>query len=114
MARISDHFFAPLYMRIFEQDPPCMYQETMEALLNIEDWYASPKVTFISMYNAKKYPHVLSRFAMDNLAMQDVSYHISTGLSVGLDRKKKEPWPTLPMKIRLYVIESLKEADVKV
>lgn len=34
-------------------------------------------------------------------------------MSVGLHRKKKVPWPVLPLWIRLYEIKILKDADVE-
>jgi len=86
----------------------------MEALLNIADWYASPDDTFIKMYNTKKALHLLPKLSTNKMVMQEVSYHISTGLLAGLHRKRKEPWPMLPLRIGLYVIQSLKEANSKV
>lgn len=76
---------------IFEQDPPCMFREVMQALLNIANWYASPDGTFIVMFGGEKTLHVLPSFFMDMLVMQEVSYHISIGLSVGLHGRKKAP-----------------------
>lgn len=69
MARIYDHFIAPLYMMIIEQDLPCMSQAAMKALLNIADWYASLDGTIIRMYNTEKHLHVFSRFSTDMLVM---------------------------------------------
>jgi len=43
--------------------------------------------------------------------MQEVSYRLSTRLSPGLHRKKKAPWPTLPLWIGLYEIKILKDVD---
>lgn len=85
----------------------------MEALIDIAYWYASPLGTFIWMYNADKAPHVLPKFSMDKLVMQEVSYHISTGLSVRLHKKKKAPWPTLPLWIGLYDIQNLKDVEAE-
>ena len=85
----------------------------MEALIDIVDWYASPLGTFIQMYNVEKVPHVLPNFSIDNIIMQEASYHILTGLWVRLHRKKKEPWPTRPLWIGLYEIQNLKYADAK-
>jgi len=81
---------------IFEQDLPCMSKATMEALIDIADWYASPFGTFIWMYSVEKPTHVLSKFSMDKLVMLEVAYHISAKISTRLHRKKKAPWPTLP------------------
>ena len=52
----------------------------MEALLGIADWYASPSDTFILMFSAEKPPHVLPKFALDVLVMQEVAYHVLAGL----------------------------------
>ena len=66
------------------------------------------------MYNTEKPLHVLPRYAMNKLVMQEVTYHLFIGLSSGLHRKKKAPWPALPLMIELYEIKNLKYADVEV
>jgi len=76
----------------------------MEALLNISDWYASTDGTFIRMYNTEKAPHLLPKFSMNRLVMHEVAYHILTGLLARIHRKKKEPWPILPLPMGLYKI----------
>lgn len=65
------------------------------------------------VFGEEKPPHVLPRHATDNLIMQEVLCHLSIGLSAGLHRKKKAPWPDLPLQIGLYEIKSLKYADVE-
>jgi len=85
-----------------------MSQKAMQALLNIVDWYASPIGTFIKMFSREKPLDVLPMFAMDKLIMQEDAYHISTGLSIGLHRRKKAPLPSLPLRIRLHEIQSYK------
>jgi len=82
-------------------------------LVDIVDWYASPLGTFIWMYSEEKPPHVLPKFSMDKLVMQELLYRISTGFSARLHRKKKAPWPTLPLRISLYKIRNLKHANVE-
>lgn len=104
MARLFDHFISPLYMMIFEQDPPCMSEVTMEVLLNIADWYTSPDGTFIRMQNTEKDLHLFSKFSIDKLVMQEVSYHFLKRLSARLHRKKKAPWLMIPFRIGLYAI----------
>ena len=69
ITQLFDHFFTLVYKMIFEQDPPCMSKATMEALIDIVDWYASPSDTFIRMYNMEKPPHVLSKFDFEKLVM---------------------------------------------
>lgn len=65
------------------------------------------------MYSEEKAPHVLPKFSMDKLFMQEVSYHMSTGLSARLHRKKKAPWSTLPFWIELYEIQNLKHVEAE-
>lgn len=90
-----------------------MSQEVMQELLNIVDWCTSPGGTFINMFGGKKPPHVLPRFATDILVMQEVSCHISIGLSVRPHRRKKTPWPSLPLQFELYEIWFLNDVDDK-
>jgi len=45
--------------------------------------------------------------------MKEVTYYFSTGLLATLHRKKKAPWTTLPMQIRLYAIKNMKVVDIK-
>lgn len=99
---------------IFENDPPCMSQVAMEALVKIENWYASPLCTFIRVYNTKKALHALQKFSMDKLVMQEVAHHILIGLSARLHIKEKVPQPSLPLWIRLYEIQNLKHAEAKI
>ncbi len=91
-----------------------MSPKVMQELLNIAYWYASPGGTFIRIFGSEKPPHELPRFSTQKMVMQEVTYHISTGLSIGLHRRKKTPWPTLPLQIGLYKIRTLKDADAKV
>lgn len=86
----------------------------MEALIDIADWYSSPSGTFIQMFNVEKPLHVLPKFSLDILTMQEVAYHISIGLIARLHQKKKAPWPTLLLQIGLYEIWSFKQVDVEV
>jgi len=109
IARLFDHFVTPVYKMVFEEDPPCMSTLIMEALIDIVDWYSSLSNTF----SAHEPPHVLLKFSLDVLVMQEVAYHILTGLKARLHWKKKVPWPSLLLCIRLYKIQSFKHADFK-
>ena len=65
------------------------------------------------MLGGEKPLHDLPRFSMDKLVMQEVAYHISTWLPKILHRRKKAPWPTLPLWIGLYGICILKDVNVE-
>ena len=69
ITRLSDHFFVPFYKMIFEQDPPYMSKEEMEALIVISDWYPSLSNTFIRIFSKEKPLHVLPKFSLDILVM---------------------------------------------
>lgn len=90
-----------------------MSQEVMEAILNIAYLYAPPGRIFIRVFGGEKTLHVIPKYATDKLVMQEVSYHLSTWLSTGLHKKKKGPWPILPLLIKLYEIKNLKDVDVE-
>ncbi len=113
MAHLTDHFIIQLYKLIFEEDPTCMSQGSMEVIAYITDWYASPGGTFLRVFSGEKPPRVLPRYNTDNLVMQQVSYHLATRLSTAFHRKNKAPWPTLPLKIVLYEINNLKVMDTE-
>ena len=74
-----------------------MSQEVMEVILNIVDWYASLSGTFIRVFGGEKPPHVLPMYATDKLVMQEISYHLSMGLFIGLHRNKKASLHAFPL-----------------
>jgi len=88
-----------------------MLKVEMTTLIDMANWYGSLFGNFIHMYNEKKPPHVLPKFSMNKLVMQEMSYHILVALSARLHQKKKAPWPTLPLWIGLYKIQNLKYVD---
>jgi len=69
--------------------------------------------TFIQVFNVEKTPHVLPKFTLDVLVMQEVAHHISARLTARLKWKNKAPWLALPLWIRLYEIQSIKQVDVE-
>lgn len=85
----------------------------MEAIVDITDWYASLGGTFIRVFGREKPLHVLPRYATNKLIMQEMSYHLATGLSPALHKKKKAPRPTIPLQIGLNEIKRLKVAYAK-
>ena len=90
-----------------------MSKAAMEAPINIVDWFASPSGTFTRMFIAKKPLHVLLKFSLDILVMQEVAHHILAGLTARLHQKKKAPWPALPLRIGLYEIQNFKKENVE-
>lgn len=85
----------------------------MEVITYITYWYSSPCGTFIRIFGREILLHVLPRYITNKLVMQEVSYHLATWLLVALQRKTKEPWPTLPLHIGLYEIKNLKVMDAE-
>lgn len=79
ITQLSDHFVIHLYKMIFEQDPPSMSKEEMEASIGIANLYTSLSSTFIRIFSAEKPPHLLPKFSLDVLVMQEVAYKILGG-----------------------------------
>ena len=74
-----------------------MCREEMEAISELANWFPLPDGTYLRVFGGNKPPHQLPRYANDKMIMEDVDYHISVGFSGVLQRKKKAPWPTLPL-----------------
>lgn len=113
MEKLINHFLIPLYMMIFENEPPLTSRMKMEAIREILDWFSSLNGTFLRVFSGEKLLHVFPRYSIDKLIMQEVSYHLTIGLSASLHKKKKAPWPTIPMKIGLYEMKNLKVVDIE-
>lgn len=113
MARLTDHFIILLYDIIFEQDLPFMSRETMQVIVKIVDWYASHGGTFIEVFWQKE----TSTYSMKLRYRQ--SGHVRgliSPLHMVISRTALEEeisWPTLPLRIRLCKIKSLKDAYAK-
>lgn len=90
-----------------------MSPETMEAVSEHADWFASSNGTYLRVFNSHKSSHMLPRWVTNKLVMQEVAYHISIDLSGVLRRNKKAPWPTLLLQIGLYEIRNLKVVETK-
>jgi len=69
---LSDHFVIVVYILIFEQDPHFMSKEAMKALLCIVDWYASPFSMFLQVFSEDNSLHVLRKFTLEVVVMQEV------------------------------------------
>lgn len=93
ITRLFDHFVTPFYKMTFEQDPPCTSKATMDAPIDIAYWYASPSHTFIRMLNAEKPLHVLLKFALDILIMQEVTYTSRQDWQLDCTRRRRHLGP---------------------
>ncbi len=66
------------------------------------------------MFSVENPMYVLPKFSLDVIVMQELAYHSSIGLTDRIQWKNKAPWPTLPLRIGLYEIRSIKKANVEV
>jgi hypothetical protein len=51
-----------------------MKDKALAIIRNIGDWYLMEHGTYIRIYGATKAPHLLPRFVLDKLVLQEVSY----------------------------------------
>lgn len=110
---MNDNFLILLYRLIFQEDRPYISHWAIEVVLELEDWFSSLDVTFLSVFGGKKSPHLLLRYATAIFFMQEASYRFPTWLSGVFHMKKKETWLILPFQIGLYEIRNLKVANTK-
>jgi len=93
---------------IFEEEAHCMPCDTMRVVPKNEDLFALLDGTYFKVFAYQKPSHLLPRYATDKVVIQKVAYNIVTGLTIVLQRKKKEPWPNLPFQVGYYQIKNLK------
>lgn len=91
-----------------------MSHEAMDSVSNVSDWFASPDDTYLRVFGCQKPSHLLPRYAIDKLVMQEVAYLLAIGLSTILQRKNKAPWPAFPLHMGSYEIKNLKAAKAEV
>lgn len=77
MEHLTNHFIISLYMLLFGEEKSCMSLGEMEEISKIIDWFPSLGNNFLSVFNEEKSSHVLPRYAIDNLVMHEVSYHLA-------------------------------------
>jgi hypothetical protein len=71
--------------------------------------------TYIRVYRATKYPHLLPWFVPNKLVLQEVAYQIVIhGVGGMLYRGKKEIWPPLPLYVGLYSFSNTKQEQEEV
>lgn len=73
---IFESFIAPLYHRLFGEEPPCMSKRAMETIVKVAHWFLIQEGTFIRVFNSYKAPHALPKFAMDNVLLWEVCYQM--------------------------------------
>lgn len=51
MENLAYHFLIVLYQMRFEENPPCMSHEAMDAVEELTDWFASPGGTYLRVFD---------------------------------------------------------------
>ena len=74
---------------IFEEEAPCMSHKAMSVVSEVVDWFTSRDGTHLKVFGFQKQSHLLLRYAINKIVIQQVAYHLVIGLSVMLQRKKK-------------------------
>jgi hypothetical protein len=68
--------------------------------------------TYIICYSAMKSPHLLPKFVLDILVLQEIAYQTMIhGVGVALNRDKKLIWPPLPLWVGSYSFKDIKESQ---
>ena len=90
-----------------------MIDKARESIVYVTNVFASPQETFIKVFGAYKIPHLMPLFVKNKVVMQEVGYHICTGLFGSLQKSKKSPWHIFPMKIISYNLKRFKAIEAK-
>ena len=71
---IYDSFIAPLYQRLFREEPPRRPKRAMESIIKVVHWFLIQKSTFIIVFGSYKASYDIPRFARDNMLLGEVFY----------------------------------------
>ena|SRR5713226_2052939 len=67
--------------------------------------------TYIHIYGVIKPPHLLPRFVPDHLVLSEITTQTFLhGVGAVLSRKKRDTWPTLPVRVESYQFTTILEA----
>jgi hypothetical protein len=70
---------------------------------------------YIRVYGTMKSPHILPKFVLDKLVLQEISYQTMIhGVGACLYRDKKAIWPPLPLWVGSYSFKEIKESQAEV
>lgn len=110
---MTNHFLILLCQMIFEEDPPCMSREAMDVVTKLAEQFASPDGTYLRVFGYQNSSPLLLKYATDILVRWEILYHLSIGLLVVFQRKKKAPWHTLPFPVGSYESMILKGSETE-
>lgn len=86
---------------------PCMIQEACQAISKIGDWYMNKHGVYIHVYGVATPPHVFPFLITDHMVFSEVLYQTYGSVATAiLMRRKKSPWPKLPIKVGAYKVSS--------
>jgi hypothetical protein len=92
-----------------------MTDKAQEIVRRIGDWYILEYDTYIRIYGANKAPHLLPRFILYMVVLQEIMYQIVIHkVGASLYRDKKSIWPPLPFWVESYPFGGIKQAQVEV
>jgi hypothetical protein len=88
-----------------------MIDKAIIIIKRIMDWYLMEHNTYLKVYGAMKSLHLVPRFVLDRLVLQEVAYQtIINGVGEMIYRDKKVIWPPLPLYIGSYFFANTKKA----
>lgn len=70
--KIAKYFISPIYNVFFGEEPPCVFERDKASLHDITDLFSNFHITYIRVFGAYKYLHVLPTFVTDKIVLQEV------------------------------------------
>ena len=75
-------------------------------------WFGEEKFTYVRVFGSQAKPHVLPLYIPDKLSAREVAYQItSEGVTKTLRNKKKQVWPSFPLRCGVYALHDFKHAE---
>lgn len=72
--QICQKVMIPIYETIFESRPPGMFEEAMDDLRRLDNWFGEEYFTYIRVWGSLSHPHVLHLYVPNKLVSTEVVY----------------------------------------
>jgi hypothetical protein len=101
--KTCEHFISLLYRLIFYKNSQCMIDKSIQMIDTNGDWHEIEKVTYMRIFGTNQPPHLLPKFILDKLVLQEIQYE-----TYFLSKNKKAPWTPRPLCTGAYNLENVK------
>jgi len=110
--QICNGFMLPIHHSIFDRPAPKISYQAGIDLISIGRWFGEENFTYVRIFGSQANPHVLPLYVPDKLLAREIAYQItSEGVAQTLKNKKKQVWPSFPLRCGVFALHDYKHAE---